>query len=78
MLELITPDDTTYVMQSYCTAVDSTLSEEQLPGLGKHLALPDGWRFRSRVLDSRLIVDTKDRDAVVIQDEFQNTYSRLP
>jgi hypothetical protein len=74
--ELIDPEGSTFVMQAYCVAVDPTLDEESLPGLVDRLDLPSGWRFRTRELEAPLDVDTLVSDAVVVQDELQNTYCR--
>src|SRR5215213_5684541 len=49
--ELVAPDGTTYVMQSYSLEVDPTLTEAELPTLGARQKLPDGWRYRVRRLD---------------------------
>ncbi len=73
--ELVSPDGTAYVMQAYCLGVDPTLTEAVLPQLGERLALPDGWGFRTRVLDEELVVDTSTTMAVVLQDELENTYT---
>ena len=58
MHELVDPDGVAYVMQAYCIGVDPTLTEESLAALGERLALPEGWAYRSRVLDEELVVDT--------------------
>jgi hypothetical protein len=73
--ELVDPDGTAYVMQAYCIGVDPTLTEADLPGLGDRLQLPDGWSFRTRVLDEELVVDTTSGVATVLQDEVENTYT---
>lgn len=73
--ELIDPTGLPYVMQAYCTGVDATLDEECLSGLAERLALPEAWRFRTRVLDEELIVDTSQSVARVLQDELENTYT---
>ena len=73
--ELVDPDGTAYVMQAYCVGVDPTLTAGDLPGLGSRLALPDGWSFRTRVLDEELVVDTSGSPATVVQDELENTYT---
>lgn len=73
--ELVAPDGTAYVMQAYCVGVDPTLTAEQLPGLGERLALPDGWSYRTRVLDEELVVDTTASVATVVQDELENSYT---
>ncbi len=73
--ELVNPDGVAYVMQARCVGVDPDLTEEQLPSLGERLALPDGWTYRTRVLDEELVVDTTATIATVLQDELENTYT---
>jgi len=73
--ELVNPEGLAYVMQAYCVGVDPTLTEDSLIGLGERLALPDGWSFRTRVLDEELVVDTTATIATVVQDELENTYT---
>jgi len=76
VFELIDPDGSAYVMQAYCLAVDPGQREETLGGLGSRLVLPPGWRFGARTIGAALAVDTRDQDAVVVQDELQNSYCR--
>jgi len=73
--ELVNPDGVAYVMQAYCIGVDPTLTEARLGGLGERLALPEGWSFRTRILDEELVVDTTATVATVVQDELENTYT---
>ncbi|MEZ5133513.1 MAG: hypothetical protein R2699_00235 [Acidimicrobiales bacterium] len=73
--ELVRPDGIAYVMQARCVGVDPTLTEDDLPTLGERLALPEGWTYRTRVLDEELIVDTTETVATVLQDELENTYT---
>jgi hypothetical protein len=73
--ELVAPDGSVYVMQSYAQIVDTRLTESDLPGLGARLMLPSGWQYRVRTLASPLVVSTPG-EATVVQDELQNTYSR--
>lgn len=73
--ELIGPDGRSWVMQSYSQTVDPALSLADLPGLTRRLKLPDGWRYQPRTTDSPIRVDTSTRDAHVIQDDLQNSYS---
>lgn len=73
--ELVNPDGAAYVMQAYCIGVDPTLTESDLQHLGDRLALPDGWSYRTRVLDAELVVDTSASIATVLQDELENTYT---
>ena len=73
--ELVRPDGEAYVMQAMCTAVDVTLTIDNLSQLGSKLQLPDGWSYRTRILDEDLVVDTSDHFATVVQDELENTYT---
>jgi hypothetical protein len=72
--ELTDPDGAVYVMQSYSQKLDPTLSADQLAGLGARLKLPAGWTFSTRVLDAELEVRDVDGVAIVVQDDFENTY----
>jgi hypothetical protein len=73
VFELVAPGGDTYVMQSYAQIVDPGLTIAQLPGLGKRLELPPGWRYRSRKLKKPLVL-TADGEATILQDDLQNTY----
>ncbi len=74
--ELVDPDGTHWVMQSWSQQVDPTLAEADLPGLGARLSPPTGWRYAVSTLSSTLDVDTRTEDAAVLQDELNNSYSR--
>jgi hypothetical protein len=76
VFELVTPDGSAYVMQSWSQQLDPTLDEAGLATLGDRLVLPAGWIYRVRTLTEPLDVVTTDQDAVVLQDEFKNTYSK--
>jgi hypothetical protein len=73
--ELVSPGGVAYVMQSYSLEVDSALREADLKTLGSRLHLPEGWRYRARQLDQDF-APRVERQAHVIQDDFQNTYQR--
>lgn len=73
--ELVAPDGKAFVMQALCLGVDPSMAEETLPDLGARLAMPDGWSFRTRVLDEELVVDTTATVATVLQDEYENSYT---
>jgi hypothetical protein len=77
VFELVDPEGFVHVMQARCVGVDPEMNEEALVTLGDRLALPEGWMYRTRILDDELVVDTSDHLASVIQDEFENTYSLL-
>jgi haloalkane dehalogenase len=74
--ELVAPDGTTYVMQSYSLQVDPTLTEAALPTLGDRLQLPEGWRYRARRLEEEWALQV-DGEARVVQDELENSYQRV-
>ena len=74
--ELVDPDGEFYVMQALCIGVEPSMCEAELPALGKRLQMPPGWTYRTRVLDTELVVDTTSTVATVLQDEFENTYTR--
>jgi haloalkane dehalogenase len=74
--ELVTPDGTTYVMQSYSLAVDPTLTEADLPALGARLHPPHGWRYQVRQLEEQWALRV-DGEARVVQDELDNSYQRV-
>jgi hypothetical protein len=76
VFELVAPDGTTYVMQSYSLAVDPTLTKADLPALGARLRLPDGWRYRVRQLSEEWSLHV-DGEARVVQDDLDNTYQRV-
>ncbi|MEI6402329.1 MAG: hypothetical protein WCP59_09100 [Actinomycetota bacterium] len=73
--ELVDPQGTAYVMQALCIGVDPTMSEASLPALGERLKMPDGWTYRTRILEDELVIDTTVGVAVVLQDEFENSYT---
>jgi hypothetical protein len=73
--ELVDPDGRALIMQARCVGVDPNMAEESLATLGERLALPEGWSYRTRVLDAELVVDTSATLATVVQDEFENTYT---
>lgn len=74
--EIVNPDGLVFVMQALCVAVDPGMNDEKvLISLGDRLALPEGWSYRSRILEEDLWSDTTKNMATVIQDEFENTYT---
>jgi hypothetical protein len=74
VFELTDPDGAVYVMQSWCTSVDSALAESDLPSLGTRLQTPEGWSYASRRLEAPLHVMTATEEAVVLQDDLKNSY----
>ncbi|MEM6345648.1 MAG: hypothetical protein AAF927_17280 [Bacteroidota bacterium] len=74
--KLINPAGEAYIMQSYTTMVNPDLSIDNLENLAQVLDLPDGWRFESEVLEEDIEV-TALGDAMVIQDELENSYQKM-
>jgi hypothetical protein len=71
--ELVAPGGDVYVMQAYAQIKDPHQTIGKLRSLGHRLALPPGWRYRSRVLRKPLAVGANGQ-ATIVQDELQNTY----
>jgi haloalkane dehalogenase len=73
--ELVAPDGTVYIMQSYALIVDPTLTEESLATLASRLTLPEKWHYRVRTLDQDYVMQATG-EVQVIQDDLENTYQR--
>ena len=74
------PNGMTFVMQSYSIIVEKNQKYEDLQNLGSKLKLPQGWSFRTKVLDQDLTVngitvDGQPNQWRVTQDDLINTYS---
>jgi hypothetical protein len=37
--------------------------------------MPEGWSYRTRILDEEIVVDTTETQATVLQDELENSYT---
>jgi len=73
--ELVDPSGRAYVMQAYCVGVDPATDEASLRTLGGRLSPPAGWSYRVRILEEELVVDTTATVAIVVQDEFEHSYT---
>lgn len=73
--ELIDPNNTVYVMQSY-SIQKQYQNEQSLGQLAAKLSLPKGWKFKTGILQQTKTVQTHNKQAVVIQDDFLNTYQQ--
>lgn len=69
------PEGTTWVMQAYSRIVDPSLSYDDLMTLDKKLKLPEGWKYRSAVLEKDLVIGAINGVARVVQDNLQSTYN---
>jgi hypothetical protein len=70
---LRSPDETTWVMQTFTDHVDSTLTAADLPQLGSRLTLAEGWRFKVVTLDRDLAITTNGL-ANIVPDNLSNMY----
>lgn len=77
VFELVDPANHVYDMQSYSVQT-MPQTEASLADLGAKLTLPQGWSFRTRVLDADLVLTATNGNATVVQDDFSNTYSLAP
>lgn len=71
------PDGKTWVMQSYATEVDRSLTFDQLPQLGSKLKLPAGFRFEAKTLTKDLTInptDVPNHTAHIMRDDLHNVY----
>jgi haloalkane dehalogenase len=75
--ELLAPDGSNYLMQSYAQTRDPEQTITDLRTLGDRLALPPGWSYRLRRLKDDLTLRAKHR-ATVIQDDLQEHLSASP
>src|SRR5271167_4235893 len=71
-------DGHTWVLQTYTTKVDPTMTVEKLPGLGSmYKELPAGWKFEVKTLGKDLtLIPPADKNhmAHVMADEFDDVY----
>lgn len=74
--ELIAPNGSVYRMQSYSQQIDSSLTIDDLKTLGSKLKLPEGWKYRARILKEDSIMKANGK-AFVINDEFGNSYQKI-
>jgi hypothetical protein len=73
VFELVAPGGDTYVMQSYSQIKDPSLTLRKLRSLGPRVGLPEGWRYRTRVLHEPLAL-AANGSATITQDDLGNTY----
>jgi hypothetical protein len=70
---LRSPDQTTWVMQTYTDHVDHDLTEAGLPGLGDRLNLASGWQYKTVTLSQDLTIATTGL-AHIVPDNLANMY----
>ena len=71
------PDGNSWVMKSFSLITFPDQKFDEISTLGSRLTLPEGWKFRSVVLEQDLILTPdKTGTAHITQDNFGNTYDR--
>jgi hypothetical protein len=70
---LRSPDETTWVMQTFTNHIDATLTEADLPKLDSRLTLADGWQFNAVTLKRDLTINTTGV-ANIVPDNLSNMY----
>ncbi len=73
--ELVAPTGEIYIMQSYSVQKVAQTAAD-LSKLATQLQLPAGWSFRTRILKKTAYLTTVNGEAIVIQDNFLNTYQQ--
>lgn len=68
------PDGTVWVLQAWDMTVDTSLTYDGLKDLGSKLKLPDGWKFRTKVIDQDLVIKAVNGKARIMQDDLQGTF----
>jgi len=73
--ELVDPDGNAYVLQAH----DERFSMDSLATLSSQLKLPNGWKYRNRILTEDLVMDlTPDQTIYAVGDEFHQYWTRIP
>jgi len=70
---LRSPEQITWVMQTFTDHIDHDLSQSALPGLAPQLALPDGWQYKGVTLGQDLTITTTGV-ANIVPDRLANMY----
>jgi hypothetical protein len=73
IFELVGPDGSVYVMQSYAQIADKKLTIKQLPNLASKLTLPAGWSYKSETPTQDLALNSNGL-ATVVNDNLYNSY----
>ncbi len=68
------PKGRTWVMVSYTNKDVPGLTIDKLDSLGDLIKLPQGWKFRTAVLNKNLILEPKGGSSAVTQDDKGNVY----
>lgn len=70
--------DDSYIMQSFAQIVQPNLNEARLKTLANALKMPAGWTYECKILNKSIVLETRDDgEAILIQDDFQNSYQKM-
>jgi len=74
---MISPTGRRYVMQAFTDTVDPGLNLKTINSVGSNplVALPPGWRFRTRKLRRPLVVSSNG-EATIVRDGLRCVYQR--
>lgn len=75
---VVSPTGKRYAMQSYTKTVDPGLKARHLNSIGRNplIALPEGWKFKTKKLRRPLALEVK-RTARIVRDGLGSTYQRF-
>ncbi|KTD01328.1 hypothetical protein [Fluoribacter gormanii] len=73
--ELIDPNGNVFVMQSF-SVQKRPQTQQSLAQLSSRLTLPKQWKFKMGIIKNTETVEAIDNMAVVVQDDFLNTYQQ--
>lgn len=68
------PNGTTYIMKSVSPSVDKSNTYENISAIASRLKLPDGWKYRTAVLDKQLVLIPTSGVATILKDNIDDVY----
>lgn len=68
------PKGTTYIMKSVSPSVDKSNTYENISTIASRLKLPDGWKYRTAVLDKELVLIPTSGVATILKDNIDDVY----
>ena len=77
--QLVSPVGDVYCMHSASQKIDPDNTPDKLAALGDRLHLPDGWEYRTPILEEDLVVRAHrgGAEAHIVLDEYENNYQRI-
>jgi hypothetical protein len=68
------PQGTTYIMKSVSPSVDKANTYENISTVASRLKLPNGWKYRTAVLDKELVLIPTSGVATILKDNIDDVY----